>query len=150
MNSDGLALRVARSMLEREGSGPSWGIEILEASEGYAKLAMPVREDMLNGYGSIHGGMIFALADTAFAYACNSRNVATVAQGASIIFLAPAQAGDILLAEAREEALSGRSGVYSVQIATRDDNRVIAQFQGQSRAIGGSAVEIDDNFKPEH
>ena len=150
MIGDGLALCVAQSLLDREGSGSAWGIEIVEAREGYAKIAMPVRADMLNGFGSIHGGMIFALADSAFAYACNSRNIATVAQGASIVFLAAAQAGEILEAEAREEALSGRSGVYSVQVTTRNGNRVVAQFQGQSRAIGGSAVEINDNSKPEH
>lgn len=146
MTGNGLAMEVARGMFAREGTGPFWGIEILDAGEGYAKLAMTVRADMLNGYGSIHGGMIFALADTAFAYACNSRNVATVAQAASIIFLAPAHVGETLVAEAREEALSGRSGAYSIQVTTHEDGRVIAQFQGQSRATGGAAIEIQDQI----
>ncbi len=150
MTSDELALCVAHAMLKKEGSGPSWGIEILEVREGFARLAMRVRADMLNGHGSIHGGMIFALADTAFAYACNSRNIASVAQGASIVFLAPANAGEILVAEAREDALRGRSGVYSVRVTTGADNRVVAQFQGQSRAIGGPAVETFEIINPEH
>lgn len=91
---------------------------------------------MLNGHRIAHGGMIFALADTAFAYACNSRNVSTVAQQASISFLAPASEGDILIAEAREAAMAGRSGVYNVSVRT-DGRRVIAEFTGLSRTIGG-------------
>ena len=92
--ADALARRVAEHLLSREGTGPAWGIEIEEAREGYARIAMTVRPDMLNGHAIAHGGMIFALADTAFAYACNSRNVSTVAQAASIVFLAQAKAGD--------------------------------------------------------
>jgi acyl-CoA thioesterase len=83
--------------------------------------------------------MIFALADTAFAYACNSRNVSTVAQHASIAFLAPAAAGDVLIAEARETALAGRSGVYQVGVST-GDGRKIAEFTGLSRSIGGPVI----------
>ncbi|HEX3943316.1 MAG TPA: hotdog fold thioesterase, partial [Rhizomicrobium sp.] len=111
-DADELACRVAKHLLSREGTGPAWNIEIEEAREGYARIAMIVRPDMLNGHAIAHGGMIFALADTAFAYACNSRNVSTVAQQASIVFLAQAKEGERLVAEAREQALSGRSGVY--------------------------------------
>src|SRR5690606_37546287 len=93
---DALARRVAETLLAREGTGPAWGVEIEEAREGYARVRMPVRPDMLNGHQTIHGGMVFALADTAFAYACNSRNEVTVAQSATIAFLAPASAGDVL------------------------------------------------------
>jgi acyl-CoA thioesterase len=100
---------------------------------------MAVREDMLNGHRSAHGGMIFALADTAFAYACNSRNETTVAQSATIAFLAPAAAGDVLIAEAREAARSGRSGVYQVSVKTAD-GRAIAEFTGLSRTIGGAVI----------
>ncbi|WP_016745185.1 hydroxyphenylacetyl-CoA thioesterase PaaI [Rhizorhabdus wittichii] len=140
MTDDILARRVAERLLELEGTAPIWGIVLEEARVGYARLAMTIRPDMTNGHGSIHGGMIFALADTAFAYACNSRNVSTVAQGASILFLAPAHPGEELIAEATEQAVAGRSGAYSVAIRTRD-GRAIAQFQGHSRAIGGQVIE---------
>jgi acyl-CoA thioesterase len=129
-----LARRVAQHLLSREGTGPAWGIEIEEAREGYARIAMTVRPDMLNGHAIAHGGMIFALADTAFAYACNSRNVSTVAQAASIVFMAQAKAGERLVAEAHEQALNGRSGVYQVTVRTAE-GRGIAAFQGLSRSL---------------
>ena len=131
---------VARTLLEREGTSAVWGLELEEAREGYSRIAMTVREEMTNGHRTIHGGMIFALADTAFAYACNSRNVASVAQNASIIFLSPAHVGERLIAEADEIALAGRSGAYTVHVRT-DDGRAVAQFQGHSRAVGGAVVE---------
>jgi acyl-CoA thioesterase len=87
--------------------------------------------------------MIFALADTAFAYACNSRNVRTVAAQASIVFLDAAREGELLVAEAQEEALAGRSGVYNVKV-TGEDGRTIATFQGLSRAIGGAVIQPGD------
>ncbi len=132
--------RIAETMLSREGTGPAWGIEIVEAGEGYSKLSMKLRPDMLNGHGMAHGGMIFALADTAFAYACNSRNQASVGAQASIAYLAPAYGGDTLVAEAREAAVAGRSGVYTVSVRT-GDGRVVAEFQGLSRTIGGAVIE---------
>ena len=138
--ADALARRVAEHLLSREGTGPSWGIEIEEVREGYARIAMIVREDMLNGHEIAHGGMIFALADTAFAYACNSRNVSTVAQQASIVFLAQAKAGERLVAEAREQALSGRSGVYAVTVATSEGGK-IAEFQGLSRSLNQPVLD---------
>lgn len=137
--ADALARRVAETLLAREGTGPAWGVTIEEAREGYARIRMVVRADMLNGHAQAHGGMIFALADTAFAYACNSRNTVTVAQHASIAFLAPAGAGDVLIAEARETALAGRSGVYQVSVST-GDGRKIAEFTGLSRSVGGSVI----------
>ena len=137
--TDALARRVAETLLAREGTGPAWGIVIDEAREGHARVRMTVREDMLNGHRSAHGGMIFALADTAFAYACNSRNETTVAQSATIAFLAPAAAGDVLIAEAQEAARSGRSGVYQVSVKTAD-GRAIAEFTGLSRTIGGAVI----------
>jgi acyl-CoA thioesterase len=103
-------------------------------------MSMRVRADMLNGHAIAHGGMIFALADTAFAYACNSRNENTVAQHASIAFLAPARVDDVLIAEARETSRSGRSGVYAVSVRG-DDGRVIAEFTGLSRTIGGPVID---------
>jgi acyl-CoA thioesterase len=126
-------------MLAAEGTGPAWGIEIDEAREGYGRIRMTVTAAMLNGHGTAHGGMVFALADTAFAYACNSRNLRTVAAQASIVFLEPAREGDVLIAEAREQALVGRSGVYAVSVRTAD-GRAIAEFTGFSRSIGGTLI----------
>jgi acyl-CoA thioesterase len=104
---------------------------------------MKVRPDMLNGHGTAHGGMIFALADTAFAYACNGRNLRTVAAQASIVFLDAAREGEMLVAEAREQALAGRSGVYNVSVTTAD-GRAVAEFQGFSRSIGGPVIGEDE------
>ena len=139
MNADETADKVARAMLAAEGTGPAWGIEIEEAREGYARIRMRLRADMLNGHRIAHGGMVFALADTAFAYACNSRNLRTVAAQASIVFLDAACADELLVAEAKEEALAGRSGVYNATVRG-EDGRTIATFQGLSRSIGGALI----------
>lgn len=141
MNPDELASRVARGMLAAEGAGPAWGIRIDEARAGYARLSMEVRADMLNGHGIVHGGMVFALADTAFAYVCNGRNEKTVAAQAGIVFLGSAGEGDALIAEAEEAAIAGRSGVTRVSVRT-SDGRAIAEFTGYSRTVGGTVVEI--------
>ena len=135
-----LARQIAETMLKGEGTGPSWGIRIDDADVGYSRISMTVREDMLNSHMIAHGGLIFALADTAFAYACNSRNQATVAQSASIVFTSPVKNGERLEAEAREVALMGRSGVYAITVRG-GDGRVVAQFQGQSRTVGGAIIE---------
>lgn len=137
--ADRLARRVADTMLSREGTGPAFGIEIEEVREGYARIRMLVRGDMLNGHAMTHGGMIFLLADTAFAYACNSRNETTVAQNATIAFLAASKLGDLLVAEAKELSRAGRSGVYQVSVR-RTDGAVIAEFTGLSRTIGGATA----------
>ncbi|HEX8639973.1 MAG TPA: hydroxyphenylacetyl-CoA thioesterase PaaI [Allosphingosinicella sp.] len=126
-------------MLAAEGTGPAWGIEIEEAREGYARVRMGIRADMLNGHGTAHGGIVFALADTAFAYACNGRNLRSVAAQASIVYLEPAREGDVLIAEGREQALVGRSGVYHVAVRS-DDGRAIAEFTGFSRSVGGTVI----------
>ncbi len=139
LSADDVAGEVARTMLAREGTGPAWGIEIEEAREGYSRISMPVRADMLNGHGKAHGGMVFALADTAFAYACNSRNLRSVGAQASIVYLDGAVEGELLIAEAVEQALVGRSGVYNVSVRT-GDGRAIAEFQGFSRSIGGQFI----------
>ena len=137
--ADTLASKIAHAMLAAEGTGPGWGIEIEDARTGYARIRMTLRPDMLNGHGIAHGGMIFSLADTAFAYACNGRNLRTVAAQASIVFLDSAKEGEVLVAEAEEQALVGRSGVYNVSVRTAD-GRAIAEFQGFSRSIGGSVI----------
>jgi acyl-CoA thioesterase len=143
MNANDTADKVARFMLAAEGTGPAWGVEIDEAREGFARIRLRLRADMLNGHRIAHGGMIFALADTAFAYACNSRNLRTVAAQASIVFLDAAREGEVLVAEAREEALAGRSGVYNVSVKA-GDGRTVATFQGLSRSIGGAVIETGD------
>jgi acyl-CoA thioesterase len=136
-----LATEVAHAMLAAEGTGPAWGIRIEEARAGYARIAMQLREDMLNGHGIAHGGIVFALADTAFAYVCNGGNERAVAAQAGIVFLGTAQAGETLVAEAEEVAREGRSGVTRVAVRT-EDGRWIAEFTGYSRTIGGAVVDI--------
>jgi acyl-CoA thioesterase len=140
MSPDEIASRVAHGMLAAEGPGPAWGIVIEEARAGYARLSMAVRADMLNGHRIVHGGMVFALADTAFAYVCNGRNEKAVAAQASIVFLGSAGEGETLIAEAGEVATAGRSGVTRVAVRTRD-GRPIAEFTGYSRTVGGAVVE---------
>ena len=139
-DADALARRIADTMLSNEGTGPAWDLVIEEVREGYARVRMKLRADMANGHGIAHGGMIFSLADSAFAYACNSRNATTVAAHASVSFLTPAKVGESLVAEAQERARNGRSGVYAVRV-TADDGRIVAEFQGLSREIGGPIVD---------
>ena len=141
MDANELANRVAHEMLSGEGTGPSWGIKIEEAREDYARISMVVRADMLNSHGIAHGGIIFALADTAFAYVCNGANHASVAAQASIIFLDKVAEGEMLIAEAMEVAREGRAGVTRVAVRTAD-RRTIAEFTGYSRTLGGPVVEI--------
>jgi len=141
VDANELAAKVAHAMLAAEGTGPAWGISIDEARAGYARISMQLRDDMLNGHRIAHGGIVFALADTAFAYVCNGRNDKAVAAQASIVFLSSAAAGETLVAEAQELASEGRSGVTRVAVRT-GDGRAIAEFTGYSRAIGGAVVDI--------
>jgi acyl-CoA thioesterase len=141
MNDDELASCVAHHMLSEEGTGPGWGIEIEEARADYARISMVVRADMLNSHGIAHGGMIFALADTAFAYVCNGANHSSVAAQASIVFLDKVGAGETLIAEATEVAREGRAGVTRVAVRA-GDGRAIAEFTGYSRTLGGPVVDI--------
>lgn len=116
------------------------GMEIVEVDEGRATLRLRIREDHCNGHGIGHGGVTFMLADSAFAFACNSRNAATVAQHNSISYLAPVRLGDTLTADAREISLSGRSGITDVTV-TNQDGKTVAAFRGASRTIGGTLFE---------
>ncbi|MEO8456100.1 MAG: hydroxyphenylacetyl-CoA thioesterase PaaI [Sphingomicrobium sp.] len=141
MDANELANRVAHEMLAKEGTGPAWCLRIEEAREGYARVSMVVRADMLNGHGFAHGGMIFALADSAFAYVCNGANHASVAAQASIVFLDKVREGETLLAEALEAAREGRAGVTRVAVRA-GDGRIVAEFTGYSRTLGGAVVEI--------
>ena len=141
MSADQLADRVAHAMLAAEGTGPAWGIAIEEARAGYARLRMAVRPDMLNGHGIAHGGIIFALADTAFAYVCNGTNEKAVAAQASISFLGSVAEGEILIAEAQAASRAGRTGVTRVSVCT-GEGRPVAEFTGTSRTVGGAVVVI--------
>ena len=136
---DELASAVAYGMLAAEGTGPAWGVEIEEVRAGYARLSMRLRSDMLNGHRIAHGGMIFAFADTAFAYVCNGDNEKSVAAQASIVFLGSAVEGETLVAEAEELSRVGRSGVTRVAVRV-SDGRPVAEFTGYSRTVGGAVV----------
>lgn len=132
-----IAERSAAAMWAQDRLSPALGMEIVTVGPGTATLRMRVRGDMLNGVGTCHGGMIFSLADSAFAFACNSRNAVTVAQHCDVTFHAPGRAGEMLVAEAREVTRAGRSGLYDVSVA-RDDGTLVATFHGHSRTISGT------------
>jgi acyl-CoA thioesterase len=141
VDANELANRVAHAMLAAEGTGPAWDLKLEEAREDYARVSMVVRADMLNGHGYAHGGMIFALADSAFAYVCNGANHASMAAQASIIFLDKVREGETLIAEAQEVAREGRAGVTHVAVRA-GDGRAVAEFTGYSRTLGGAVIDI--------
>jgi acyl-CoA thioesterase len=138
--SDELARAVAAAMWADDAASSGLGMRLVSVAAGRAVLEMPVRADMVNGHGIAHGGFVFALADSAFAFACNSRNRRTVAQACDIVFVTPARLGDILVAEAVERASYGRNGIYDVTVR-RGDNELVAEFRGRSRRINGSFIE---------
>ncbi|WP_298438345.1 hydroxyphenylacetyl-CoA thioesterase PaaI [uncultured Jannaschia sp.] len=140
MTAEDRAARAADAMWQGDAASAWFGMERVAVSEGAATLRMTVAPHHCNGHGTCHGGVIFSLADSAFAFACNSRNQATVAQAAQVSFLAPGRAADVLTATAREVSLKGRSGLYDVTV-TRADGDVIAEFRGMSRAIPGQLFE---------
>ncbi len=126
-------------MLERDRASQAMGMRIEECAPGYARLSMRVVGEMINGHATAHGGAVFSLADSAFAFACNARNVVTVAQHCSITYVTPALEGEVLVAEARETLLSGRFGIYDVTVRG-GDGRVVAIFRGHSAAVRGTVV----------
>lgn len=135
-----LAARVGERMFEADRATREFmRMELVSCEPGRAILRMTVREAMLNGHAICHGGMIFTLADSTFAYACNSRNHVTVAAGASIEFLQPAHLGDVLTCEGREQALQGRHGVYDMRV-TNQHGQVVALFRGKSTQIKGHVI----------
>jgi len=131
--------QVATAMYARDVASHTFDITISIMQAGHCQAQMVVREDMLNTHGTCHGGMIFTLADTAFAYASNSENNATVASAASITFLRPAREGETLMAECIERAREKRNGLYDVTV-TGEGGHVVAIFQGTSRTIKGESV----------
>jgi len=135
-----LAERVAASMWPRDTASQALGMHIVRVAPGRAELAMPVRADMLNGHAICHGGFIFTLADSAFAYACNSYNLITVASGCGIDFIAPAREGDVLTAVGHERSASGRTGIYDIEVVNQRGEK-IAFFRGKSYRIKGHVID---------
>ena len=136
LSSDDIARACAEAMWKEDDASKGLGMEIVEVKPGHATLAMTVRPDMVNGQRIAHGGFIFTLADSAFAFACNTYNERAVAAQGAISFVRPGKLGDRLTATAREILRSGRSGIYDVRVIA-DEGTVIAEFRGHSRVIGG-------------
>jgi len=130
---------VAEGMYKLDNAARGLGIEITEIRPNFARATMTVRDDMVNSHGICHGGMIFTLADTAFAYACNTANKSTVAMSCSISFIAPGKRSELLTAIAEERARQGRNGIFDITV-TGEDGRTVAIFQGNSREIRGESV----------
>jgi acyl-CoA thioesterase len=140
MNKQSLAERTAQ-VIEREDQASRWlGIQLREVRPGYARLAMRVTGNMVNGQKVCHGGLIFSLADSSFGFACNSHNQHALAASCSIDFLSPAELGDELTAEATETAHAGRTRIYDVRVINQD-GKLIAVFRGKSATVKGTWVE---------
>ena len=138
-DAQALAEAAARAMWSRDNVAQALGMRIDQVKPGQAELSMTVRSDMVNGHNICHGGMLFTLADTAFAYACNSYNHNTVASACHVDFLAPGMQGDVLEALAFERAQSGRTGVCDVTVRVRG-GRTLALFRGKSYRIKGEVI----------
>jgi acyl-CoA thioesterase len=139
LDPDALAAEVARRMWAEDRASQALGMELIEVRAGFAKMRMPIRRDMTNGHGICHGGYMFLLADSAFAFACNSYNRNTVAAACHIDFLAPARLGDVLEAEAIERSRAGRTGVYDITVRVRG-GKTVALFRGKSYRIEGEVI----------
>jgi acyl-CoA thioesterase len=140
MTPNDRAEKSAQTMWAQDHASQALGMELVSVEEGRATLGMTVEQRHCNGHGMCHGGIIFALADSAFAFACNSRNQATVAQHNVITYIASGRLGDRLTAEATEISLTGRSGITDVRV-TNQTGTVIAEFRGMSRAIKGTVFD---------
>lgn len=134
-----IAERVRDGMFANDRASKMMGMRILEVGPGTSTIAMTVRTDMLNGHDICHGGFITTLADSTFAFACNSYNEVTVASGITIDFLAPAREGDVLTAHGREVSQAGRTGVYDIEVTNQRGERV-AVFRGRSYRLKGKPV----------
>jgi acyl-CoA thioesterase len=141
ISPDDLARACAEAMWMEDEASQGLDMEILEVKAGQATLAMTVQPHMVNGQRIAHGGFIFLLADSAFAFACNSHNERAVAAQGNISFIKPGKLGDLLVATAREISRTGRSGIYDVRVTV--DDTVIAEFRGHSRVIGGTWVPAE-------
>jgi len=136
---DELAQACAAALFSRDQASQALGIRLRSTGAGQARLSMPVRADMIQGHGTCHGGFLFALADSAFAFACNSYDEATVALGCSIDYVAPALCGDVLTASAAEMSRKGRTGLYDVRIENQR-GELIALFHGKSYKVRGTVL----------
>ena len=143
-HAQALAEAACQSMYDADACTRWLGMHVEAVAPGYARLSMTVRPEFLNGHRTCHGGLIFTLADSAFAFACNSHNHNTVAAGCSVEFLRPAHGGDVLTAEATEQILSGRHGVYDVRVSNQN-GEVVAMFRGKSAQIRGHVIPDPDN-----
>jgi len=139
MTEDELAQACADALWEGDRCSQHMGMEIIQVSAGSATLRMTVTDDMVNGHNTCHGGIMFMLADSAFAFACNSHNTPSVAQHCSVSYLQPAHSGDVLVATAVEQTTVGRTGIYDVTVTRGDDT--VAEFRGNSRALRGQLVD---------
>jgi acyl-CoA thioesterase len=140
-DAQALAELAGKTMYERDPASQALGMRLDEIRPGYARMTMAVREDMLNGHRTCHGGYIFMLADSAFAFACNSHNFNTVGAGCTIDYLAPGREGDLLTAEAVQQALSGKTGVYDIAV-TNQEGCTVALFRGKSHRVNGMVAEF--------
>lgn len=143
MTPQDLAEAAAAAMWAADNASQGLGMSLDAVTPGTATLSMTVTADMVNGLDVCHGGFIFTLADSAFAFACNSYNQRAVAQIATITFVAPARRGDRLTAQAREVATFGRSGVYDIRVSNQT-GALIAEFRGHSRTVKGTHVPVED------
>ncbi|WP_227519898.1 hydroxyphenylacetyl-CoA thioesterase PaaI [Mangrovitalea sediminis] len=134
-----LAERCAAALFERDRATRHLGMQILRMAPGVSVLRMTVTEEMLQGHDTCHGGYMFTLADSAFAFACNSQNAATVASGCSIDYIAPAKLGDVLTATAEERSRNGRTGVYDVRVENQLGD-LVALFRGKSYQVRGPVI----------
>ncbi|KMZ12035.1 Phenylacetic acid degradation protein PaaD, thioesterase [Candidatus Burkholderia humilis] len=141
MTPQQLAEATAKTMYEADACSRALGIEIGEVRPGYARLHMDVRPGFLNGHAICHGGLMFTLADSAFAFARNSHNISTVAAGCSIEFLRPVQRGDRLTAEAIEQTLSDRTSIYDIRVTNRE-GETVAMFRGKSAQIKDNVIPV--------
>ena len=137
MTDQQIAEACAKAMWNDDSASQRLGMSLDHIAPGEATLSMDITRDMSNGHGNCHGGYIFTLADSAFAFACNSRNQVTVAQQNSITYINPGRIGDRLTATAREVSLRGRSGIYDVRI-TNQQGQHVAEFRGHSRSVKGT------------
>lgn len=143
MTPQELAEASARALWDGDATSQRLGMTLGGIAPGTATLSMTVTDAMVNGHGTCHGGYIFTLADSAFAFACNGYNQRTVGQQAAITYLAPARPGDTLTATAHEVSRQGRSGVYDVRVTTQDGTH-IAEFRGHARTVKGTHLPITD------
>lgn len=140
MSPQEIAEACARAMYAEDTTSQNLGIEIAQVRPGFARLSMRIGKQLTNGHGLCHGGYIFILADTAFAYACNTYDQRAVASGASIEFIAPAHAGDTLEAVGEERLHTGRRGIYDIRV-TNQSGELVALFRGRSATIKGTFID---------